>query len=145
MASGSCCPRLEAVAAILARARGPFPAPFQALPVGCVITASKVELQGDRLAMEVDYTTSRPVPGLSGLRPLPGGAGKWIAEQIWNLRVLVGAVWKLLPWNKGLAPTCAVKLVYHDGDMRIVEEDGGSLFVYMRPVAPRPIDGPQFK
>jgi|EP00908_Phaeocystis_cordata_P017609 hypothetical protein len=112
---------------------------------GCVITASKVELQGDRLEMEVDYTTSRPVPGLSGLRPLPGGAGKWIAEQIWNLRVPVGAVWKLLPWNKGLAPTCAVKLVYYDGDMRIVEEDGGSLFVYMRPVAPRPISGPQFQ
>ena len=111
----------------------------------CMLQYASVELQGDRLAMEVDYTTSRPVPGLSGLRPLPGGAGKWIAEQIWNLRVPVGAVWKLLPWNKGLAPTCAVKLVYHDGDMRIVEEDGGSLFVYMRPVAPRPIDGPQFK
>ena len=111
---------------------------------GCVITASTVALEGDKLQMEVDYTTSRPVPGLSGLRPLPGGAGKWIAEQIWNLRVPVGAVWKLLPWNNGNAPTCSVKLVYFDGDMRIVEEDGGSLFVYMRPVAPRPISGPQF-
>lgn len=112
---------------------------------GCVITASKVELAGDKLEMEVDYTTSRPVPGLSGLRPLPGGAGKWIAEQIWNLKVPVGAVWKLLPWNQGNAPTCSVKLVYFDGDMRIVEDDGGSLFVYMRPVAPRPQEGPQFK
>jgi len=111
---------------------------------GCVITASTVALEGDTLQMEVDYTTSRPVPGLSGLRPLPGGAGKWIAEQIWNLRVPVGAVWKLLPWNNGQAPTCSVKLVYFDGDMRIVEEDGGSLFVYMRPVAPRPMSGPQF-
>jgi len=111
---------------------------------GCVITASTVVLEADTLKMEVDYTTSRPVPGLSGLRPLPGGAGRWIADAIWNLRVPVGFVWKLLPWNNGQAPTCSVKIVYYDGDMRIVEEDGGSLFVYMRPVAPRPQSGPQF-
>lgn len=30
--------------------------------------------------MEVQYTTSRPVPGLSGLRPLPGEIGRKIAE-----------------------------------------------------------------
>ena len=34
--------------------------------------------------MEVDYTTSRPVPGLSGL-------GKWI----WDVKVPVGQVWKV--------------------------------------------------
>mmetsp|Transcript_24672 Transcript_24672/g.48001 ORF Transcript_24672/g.48001 Transcript_24672/m.48001 type:complete len:227 (+) Transcript_24672:2-682(+) len=114
---------------------------FKLLPTfgGCVITASKVSLAGDMLEMEVDYTTSRPVPGLSGLRPLPGPLGFKIAEAIWSIRVPVGAVWKLLPWNKGLAPTCAVKLVYFDGDFRIVEDDGGSLFVYTRPVAPRPM------
>lgn len=90
--------------------------------------------------MEVEYTTSRPVPGLSGLRPLPGEIGKKIAEVIWQLKVPVGAVWKLLPWNGGNAPTCAVKLVYFDGDMRIVQDPGGQYFVYSRPVAPRPID-----
>jgi len=106
---------------------------------GCVITASKAELVGDEIKLEVDYTTSRPVPGLSGLRPVPGEIGYKIAAAIWNLRVPVGAVWKLLPWNKGFAPTCSVKLCYFDGDFRIVEDDGGSLFVYTRPVAPRPM------
>lgn len=39
---------------------------------GCVVTASKAELKdGGKLQMEVDYTTSRPVEGLSGL-------GEWI-------------------------------------------------------------------
>ena len=106
---------------------------------GCVVTATKVALEGDTLAMEVDYTTSRKVDGLSGLRPLPGEWGLKVADFIWNLKVPVGAVWKLLPWNKGLPPTCSVKLVYFDGDFRVVEDDGGSLFVYTRPVAPRPL------
>ena len=52
------------------------------------------------------------MPGLSGLRPLPGDIGRKIADLIWNLKVPVGAVWKLLPWNGGRAPSCAVKLVY---------------------------------
>jgi hypothetical protein len=111
---------------------------------GCVITASsaalKDEADGSRsIEMEVEYTTSRPVPGLSGLRPLPGEAGFKIAEVIWNLRVPVLGAWKLLPWNKGEAPKCAVKLVYFDGDMRIVQDPGGQYFVYTRPVAPRPL------
>merc|ERR1719310_812823 len=72
---------------------------------GCVITASSAALNGDKIEMEVQYTTSRPVPGLSGLRPLPGEWGKKVAEWIWNLRVPVGAVWELLPWNKG-PPKC---------------------------------------
>ena len=29
-------------------------------------------------------------------------------EVIWNLRVPVLGAWKLLPWNKGEAPKCAV-------------------------------------
>merc|ERR1719247_1851112 len=59
---------------------------------GCVITASSAALtdaaDGSKsIEMEVKYTTSRPVPGLSGLRPLPGEAGFKIADVIWNLRV----------------------------------------------------------
>ena len=106
---------------------------------GCVITASSAELDGDKIKMEVEYTTSRPVDGLSGLRPLPGDFGKKIADLIWNLKVPVGAVWKLLPWNKG-PPTCAVTLKYFDGDFRIVADPGGELFMYMRAVAPRPLE-----
>ena len=106
---------------------------------GCVITASSAKLVGDSIEMEVDYTTSRPVEGLSGLRPLPGDAGFKIADLIWNLKVPVGAVWKLLPWNRGNGPTCAVKIVYFDGDMRIVEDPSGDYFVYTRPVCARPL------
>lgn len=106
---------------------------------GSVITASSAKFADGHINMEVDYTTSRPVPGLSGLRPLPGEWGKKIAEIIWNLKVPVGAIWKLLPWNKGRGPTCSVKLVYFDGDMRIVEDTSGDFFVYTRPVAPRPL------
>jgi len=113
---------------------------FKLLPTfgGSVITASKVALKGDMLEMEVDYTTSRKVDGLSGLRPLPGEWGRKIADKVWKLKVPVGAIWKLLPWNKGLPPSCAVKLVYFDGDFRVVEDSDGSFFVYTRPVAPRP-------
>ena len=107
---------------------------------GCVITASSAALVDDRIEMEVEYTTSRPVPGLSGLRPLPGDFGKKIAEIIWSLKVPVGPVWKLLPWNGGNAPTCSVKLVYFDGDLRVVQDPGGQYFVYTRPVAPRSLD-----
>ena len=89
--------------------------------------------------MEVDYTTSRPVPGLSGLRPFYGEWGKFVEEKIWSLRVPVGAVWKLLPWNQGIGPKCSVKLVYFDGDLRIVQDPSGDYFVYTRPVAPRPL------
>ena len=55
---------------------------------GCVITASSASLGKDgTISMEVEYTTSRPVPGLSGLRPLPGEIGFTIAEKIWNIKV----------------------------------------------------------
>jgi hypothetical protein len=50
-----------------------------------VVTASKAELvEGGKLQMEVDYTTSRPVEGLSGL-------GEWI----WSVKVPVGSIWKV--------------------------------------------------
>lgn len=79
--------------------------------------------------MVVDYTTSRPVPGLSGL-------GEWI----WSIKVPVGAIWKLLPWNKGREATCSVTVRYVDDDFRIVEDASGDLFVYTRPVVPRDLD-----
>ena len=76
--------------------------------------------------MEVDYTTSRKVPGLAGL-------GKWI----WDVKVPVKTVWKLLPWNKGRGPVCSVDVKYLDDDFRIVQDIDGELFVYTRPVVPR--------
>ena len=105
---------------------------FKLLPTfgGCVITAAKCELgEGGALNMEVDYTTSRPVDGLSGL-------GEWV----WSVKVPVGFIWKLLPWNKGRKATCSVDVKYFDDDFRIVQDKDGDLFVYSRPVVPRPLD-----
>ena len=97
---------------------------------GCVVTASTCEMNSEgKLSMQVDYTTSRPVPGLSGL-------GEWI----WKVRVPVGAIWKRLPWNKGRNATCSVSVRYVDDDFRVVEDVSGDLFVYTRPVVPRLLD-----
>ena len=56
------------------------------------------------------------------------------SEWIWDVKVPVGAVWKLLPWNRGLPPTCAVEQVYLDDDVRIAKDTSGQYFVYARPV-----------
>jgi len=113
---------------------------FKLLPTfgGCVVTAATIQdLQQDvfhnrkvaRLDMVVDYTTSRKVEGLDGL-PLFG-------DIIWKINVPVGAIWKLLPWNKGREATCKVYINYVDQDFRIVQEISGEYFVYTRPVVPR--------
>ena len=87
------------------------------------MTASKMNINENALNLEVEYTTAKPVEGLSGL-------GEWI----WDVKVPVGAVWKLLPWNRGLPPTCAVEQVYLDDDVRIAKDTSGQYFVYARPV-----------
>ena len=51
-----------------------------------------------------------------------------------QVKVPVGAVWKLLPWNRGLPPTCSVEQVYLDDDVRIAKDTSGQYFVYARPV-----------
>jgi hypothetical protein len=103
---------------------------------GCVITAAKCQPMNDSqpglLKMQVDYTTSRKVPGLSGL-PLVG-------DSIWKIRVPVGAIWKLLPWNRGRPASCEVTVRYVDDDFRVVEDVSGDYFVYTRPVVARPLD-----
>jgi len=104
---------------------------FKLLPTfgGCVVTVSSVELDTEgRLHFEVNYTTAQPVPGLQGL-------GKWI----WDTKVPVGAVWQLLPWNKGRKATCYVDLKYVDTDFRIVQDRDGEFFVYTRPVCSRAV------
>lgn len=102
---------------------------FKLLPTfgGCVITVARAQLQPDgELAMIVDYTTARKVPGLQGL-------GEWI----WNVKVPVNALWKLLPWNQGREPTCKVYIRHVDDNFRIVEDIDGEFFVYTRPVVSR--------
>mmetsp|Transcript_4201 Transcript_4201/g.5817 ORF Transcript_4201/g.5817 Transcript_4201/m.5817 type:complete len:309 (+) Transcript_4201:75-1001(+) len=100
---------------------------FKLLPTfgGRVVTVSKVNKLGEDgvLNLEVDYTTAKPVQGLQGL-------GEWI----WSVKVPVGAVWKLLPWNKGRAATATLQIKYLDDDFRIMEDSDGELFVYTKPV-----------
>ena len=116
---------------------------FKLLPTfgGCVVTAATCkELTADtfdnravaRLDMVVDYTTSRKVDGLDGL-PLLG-------DIIWKIKVPVGAIWKLLPWNKGRDASCKIYINYADKDFRIVQDIDGEFFVYTRPVVPRPLE-----
>ena len=88
-------------------------------------TVSSVRLVGDVLDMEVDYTTAKAVEGLN---IIPGTVGT---------KVQVKQLWNLLPWNKA-GPVCSVRVVYADNDFRIVEDADGELFVYTRPVVPRP-------
>lgn len=99
---------------------------------GRVVTVSDVKLVGDRLEMEVQYTEGREVPGLPGLPGLPPG----VPSPFQNRRVPVNDIWRRLPWNNGRAPTCSMQLRYVDEDMRIVADDDGEFFVYMRPVDP---------
>ena len=92
---------------------------------GCVVTACKVALKGDRLEFEVEYTTAKKVDGLDGI-------GDWT----YGIKVPVNSVWRLLPWNSR-APTASVRLVYLDEDFRVVEDSADELFVYTRPVSSR--------
>ncbi|GMH70759.1 hypothetical protein TrRE_jg12121 [Triparma retinervis] len=105
---------------------------FKLLPTfgGCVVTAASCELKEDGvLDMEVDYTTSRPVEGLQGL-------GEWI----WKVKVPVGFLWKLLPWNKGRPASCKATQAFCDENFRVARDIDGEMFVYTRPVVPRPLD-----
>jgi len=97
---------------------------------GCVITVSKIlglDSESGKLSLEVDYTTAKKVPGLQSL---PGDIGV-------GTKVPVGAVWKLLPWNKGRAATATVWLRFVDKDFRVMQDLDGEYFVYTRPVFSR--------
>jgi hypothetical protein len=61
-----------------------------------------------------------------------------LGEWIWGTKIPVGAVWKLLPWNKGRAASCNIKCKYVDNDFRVMEDNDKELFVYTRPVCSRP-------
>lgn len=97
---------------------------------GCVITVSKMlglEKETGKLSLEVDYTTAKKVNGLSSL---PGDIGV-------GVKVPVGALWKLLPWNKGRPASASIYLRYIDEDFRVMQDLDGEYFVYTRPVFSR--------
>lgn len=44
----------------------------------------------------------------------------------------VNFVWKLLPWNKGRAPTASTYVRYVDEDFRVMADRDGEMFVYCK-------------
>jgi len=90
---------------------------------GCFATTASVELVGDQLAMEVQYTEMKRVPGLQPT-----------SDFVVGPKMPVNEIWQMLPWNNGRKPTCKVTLKCVDEDMRIVSDDFGEYFVYTRPV-----------
>ncbi len=87
---------------------------FKLLPTfgGCVVTASKAKLEeGGKIEMEVDYTTSRPVEGLSGL-------GEWI----WSVKVPVGAIWKVRALNTSVFATIALYFTHFCNKVSSMEQ-----------------------
>ena len=96
---------------------------------GCVVTISKITSfsPDGTISLEVDRTTAKKVPGLNAL---PGEIGV-------GVEVPVNAIWKLLPWNGGKAPTCKIFLRYVDEDFRVMQDNDGEFFVYTRPVFSR--------
>lgn len=93
---------------------------------GCFATTASVQLVGDQLAMEVQHTEMKKVPGLEPA-----------SDFVVGPKVPVNEIWQLLPWNNGRRPTCKVILKYVDEDMRIVADDFGEYFVYTRPADPQ--------
>jgi len=87
--------------------------------------AQDLRLEGDTMTMELEKTRVIPTAGVH-----KGLLGKLLMER-W---APVNAVWKLLPWNWGGAPTCSVSIKYVDDEFRIAEDKYGQLFVYMRPI-----------
>lgn len=98
---------------------------FKLLPTfgGTVITVSKASMADDgcTVNLEVDYTTAKPIDGLQGV-------------PVWDVKVPVGAIWRLLPWNQSRAPICSIKIKYADEDFRVMEDRDGEFFVYSRPI-----------
>jgi len=96
---------------------------------GTVITVSKMlGLEQDgKLSLEVDYTTAKKVKGLNSL---PGDLGV-------GVKIPVGAIWKLLPWNKGRTASATLFARFVDRDFRIMQDVDGEYFVYSKPVFSR--------
>jgi hypothetical protein len=93
---------------------------------GQVISIARItDIQADGvLRMELDRTRVEEAPGVA-LMPLFG-------KLLIGRDASVGAVWRLLPWNGGRAPTCGLRHTYVDEDMRIARDADGSFFVYCR-------------
>lgn len=96
---------------------------------GSVITKSDIknyDEQSGKLSLQVDFTASQKVEGLPDL-----------GDFVRKIKVPVGAIWKLLPWNSGRPATCTLTNVYLDDDFRVSIDVDGEYFCYTRPLVER--------
>ena len=100
---------------------------FKLLPTfgGRVITLSEALILEDKiLKMNLKKTKVSKVEGLNNI-PL---VSKLLMEKWYPVK----EVWEKLPWNKEI-PSCEVSVVYLDGEIRIMKDTYGSVFIYIRP------------
>ena len=100
---------------------------FKLLPTfgGRVTTlANKLSLKNNYLEMTLQKTKVVEVNGLNKI-PL-------FSNILMNKWYPVNEIWLKLPWNKEI-PTCNLKIIFVDEEMRIVEDIYGSIFIYIRP------------
>ena len=82
------------------------------------------DAESRELRMELERTRVEQAPGV----PLMPLLGRFLVGN----DAPVGAVWRLLPWNRGRAPACALRCSYLDDDTRVVRDRDGAFFVYVR-------------
>ena len=91
--------------------------------------ADKLEMNptGDG-SMEIKFELQETeVCSVEGI-PRPPFFLAWLLDR----KFPVNAVWKLMPWNRGRAPTCTSYCTYCDRDLRICEDKQGEVYVYVR-------------
>ncbi len=92
---------------------------------GCVLSYVRVlKAEGRELRLELERTRVEQAPGIA-LMPF---FGRFLTGR----DAPVGAVWRLLPWNRGRAPTCSLQCTFVDADTRVMRDRDGAFFVYMR-------------
>jgi len=102
---------------------------FKLLPTfgGRVLTKSDnvaLDPETGRVGLELQTTRVDPAPGVP-LIPLVSGL-------LMGRDYPVNFVWKLLPWNRGRAPTAATYVKFVDEDFRVTADRDGEYFVYVR-------------
>ncbi len=99
---------------------------FKILPTfgGRVITlADNLILRDGILEMNLQKTKVSTVDGLNRI-PI---FSKLLMDRWYPVREL----WEILPWNKE-SPSCQVKVVFLDEEIRIMKDTYGSIFIYIR-------------
>ena len=93
---------------------------------GRVVSFARLLPTGDPrdVQLELEKTRIEEAPGIA-LMPL---IGRFLVGN----DAPVGAVWRLLPWNKGRPPACALRCTFIDENLRIMSDRDGAFFVYMR-------------